>query len=389
MKYIVQVGREPALAVSEILTLADTYNVSVSLSWIHDSLVCFEAEQECDFISTDRLGGAMKVIEPVEYIEGDVVQTIADHVLKAEGKITFGVSSWISGDEYAPQHVCPAVKQLVREQERTARFILPKRKQLDAAVIIHSDILTSGGEFHIIPEGDRVLLGRTLSVHNIDDWGRRDFKKPARDAKRGMLPPKLARTMVNLAGVSEGRMLDPFCGTGTVSMEASLLGYTAIASDADPAAIEATQKNADWMVEQYQTQPIEVLQSDARDVARRVKEPVVAIVTEPYLGNPNKLTHAQREEHAVGIADLYADALKNWTKILETGARVVMVIPLYKTREGLVQIPIHTRFKKLGYRIIPPMSPLSLDDERSPAGNLLYGRDDQRVLREIILLLKL
>jgi len=228
-----------------------------------------------------------------------------------------------------------------------------------------------------------------LSVHNIDDWGRRDFKKPARDAKRGMLPPKLARTMVNLAGVSEGRMLDPFCGTGTVSMEASLLGYTAIASDADPAAIEATQKNADWMVEQYQTQPIEVLQSDARDVARRVKEPVVAIVTEPYLGNPNKLTHAQREEHAVGIADLYADALKNWTKILETGARVVMVIPLYKTREGLVQIPIHTRFKKLGYRIIPPMSPLSLDDERSPAGNLLYGRDDQRVLREIILLLKL
>ncbi len=395
MKYIVQVGREPALAVSEVLTLAETFNKQVTMSWVHDSLVCFEADSACDFMTTDRLGGALKVIEPLEYVD-DVHTAIVEHVLKTEGKITFGISSWIDDDRLAPQHLCPAIKSELRDHDRSARFILPKKKQLDAAAIIHSDILKSGGEFHIIPEGDKILLGRSTSVHDIDAWSTRDFEKPARDAKRGMLPPKLARTMVNLSGISSGTILDPFCGTGTVSMEASLLGFDGIASDADPEAIEATKQNIEWLssvipnmivIPAKAGTHVEILQSDARDVARRIKKDVDAIVTEPFLGNPKKLTHAQREEHALGIADLYADALKNWTKFLEKGARVVMVIPLYVTKKGLVAIPIHDKISTLGYEVIePPTKPISLDDQLSPAGNLLYGRDDQRVLREIILL---
>ena len=383
MKYIVQVGREPALAVSEILTLAQTNDCVMKLLWIHDSLVCFESDSSCKFMTTDRLGGALKVIEPLEYVD-DVESAILEKLLETEGKITFGISSWVDDPNMAPQHLSPSIKSSLREHERSARFLLPKKMQLDAAAIIHSSILTSGGEFHIIPEGDKVLLGRTLSVHDIDAWSKRDFEKPVRDAKRGMLPPKLARLMVNLSGISEGRLLDPFCGTGTILMEASLLGFDVIASDADPAAIEATQSNIDWLDTE---KSVQILQTDARDVARRVKDPVDAIVTEPFLGNPNKLTHTQRQEHAATLAELYLDSLKNWKKILKPGSHVVMVIPLYKTKQGYVQIPIHDRLSKAGYtRLEPPTGPLSLDDERSPAGNLLYGRDDQRVLREIILL---
>ena len=63
--------------------------------------------------------------------------------------------------------------------------------------------------------------------------------KPYRDMRRGMLPPKLARSLVNLAigakSPSDMTILDPFCGTGTVLMEAMLLGTHVVGTDLAPA----------------------------------------------------------------------------------------------------------------------------------------------------------
>ena len=35
-------------------------------------------------------------------------------------------------------------------------------------------------------------------MQDFEQWGARDYGRPSRDAVRGMLPPKLARMMVNL-----------------------------------------------------------------------------------------------------------------------------------------------------------------------------------------------
>ncbi len=43
------------------------------------------------------------------------------------------------------------------------------------------------------------LLGRLLAVSNPDEWSKRDYDKPAGDKYSGMMPPKLARMMVNIA----------------------------------------------------------------------------------------------------------------------------------------------------------------------------------------------
>jgi 2-polyprenyl-3-methyl-5-hydroxy-6-metoxy-1,4-benzoquinol methylase len=103
-----------------------------------------------------------------------------------------------------------------------------------------------------------------MFVQDIEAYGARDQARPARDARVGMLPPKLAQTIINLAaGRPETRMdkhwdsadglgrfmvLDPFCGTGVILQEALLMGYSVYGSDIEPRMAEYTKKNLQWLV---------------------------------------------------------------------------------------------------------------------------------------------
>lgn len=62
------------------------------------------------------------------------------------------------------------------------------------------------------------------------------------------LSPRYARGLLNLCGVAKGkRVLDPFCGTGGIVIEAVLLGANTAASDIDPAMVDGTRKNLEQL----------------------------------------------------------------------------------------------------------------------------------------------
>jgi len=57
---------------------------------------------------------------------------------------------------------------------------------------------------------------------------------------------KLARAMINLIGLKEGEiMCDPFCGTGTILLEAESMGINAIGVDFDKKMCDKTKQNID------------------------------------------------------------------------------------------------------------------------------------------------
>jgi tRNA G10 N-methylase Trm11 len=65
----------------------------------------------------------------------------------------------------------------------------------------------------------------------------------------GMLPPKLARMMINLTK-NNTAIYDPFCGLGTVLIEALHMGRIHIlASDISEAMVSATEKNTHEFIE--------------------------------------------------------------------------------------------------------------------------------------------
>lgn len=71
----------------------------------------------------------------------------------------------------------------------------------------------------------------------------RPFFKPV------SLDPRLARLMISLSHKPEympQKIIDPFCGTGGIAIEAILQGYDILASDLDPEMVEGTQKNLIW-----------------------------------------------------------------------------------------------------------------------------------------------
>ena len=56
--------------------------------------------------------------------------------------------------------------------------------------------------------------------------------------------PRMARTLVNLSLAGSGSiLLDPFCGTGGILIEAEMLGVHAVGSDFDPMMIQGCKEN--------------------------------------------------------------------------------------------------------------------------------------------------
>ena len=95
----------------------------------------------------------------------------------------------------------------------------------------------------------------------------------------GSMNPKLARCMVNLSRVKEGQLLlDPFCGTGGILIEAGLIGCRVVGSDIYWKMKNGTSINLDYYgITDYRT-----FNLDVREL--KMYEKVSAVVTDPPYG---------------------------------------------------------------------------------------------------------
>lgn len=130
------------------------------------------------------------------------------------------------------------------------------------------------------------------------------------------LHPRLARALVNLSRVKKAQdLLDPFCGTGGVLIEAGLMGVKPIGSDIDKRMVDGCQKN----LSSLNIDDAELFCSDIREVANVVGE-VDAIATDPPYG---RSATTNREE----ISSLYNRAFETFTKVLKPGGYVSILLP--------------------------------------------------------------
>ena len=130
------------------------------------------------------------------------------------------------------------------------------------------------------------------------------------------LHPKLARALINLSSIKKGQtLLDPFCGTGGIILEAGLIGAKLIGSDIEDKMIEGCKKTLDF----FNLKNYKLFCSDIGDIQEKIKK-VDAIVTDlPY----GKSTTTKGED----MVKLYTRSFEAMSKLCKKCSRIVVGLP--------------------------------------------------------------
>lgn len=328
----------------------------------------------------DSLGGTIKICEVIGRLtdakkcQDFISQYLINNFSGARSKVNFGISTYTLSNkhEISLKTLLKNSKISLQQNGIKSRFVNKTSENVANTAIQDSGLLRHGVELCIF-EGKEIFIGRTVAVQDFKSYGFRDFERPARDQRSGMLPPKLAQVMINISGAKKGSTIyDPFCGSGTILMEGLLLGMNVTGSDISEKAVSNSVTNLKWLEQNFRFQgKWEVFAKDATKKCNEVKAD--AIVAETYLGPPT--TKEPDETKAKEILEEAAKIIFAFLENLQTKAEIVLAVPFIRSQNRNLCIEnFIEKAEKLGYSV------LALDNDKK---SLLYDRPDQFIGREI------
>lgn len=362
--YLFFLGNNPLLATAEIEALFPRIKHDLLASGI----LQVTSQKPLRPSQFSRLGGTYKIARQLAPLSTDPASQLIDQII-SNNFSTFSITS-LAKSPNSPE--AKEVKTLLKKQNFSSRFISPKSRSGLTPLVIDKQKAT---EFFT----DSESIYQTIWTHDYQGWISRDRHRPYTTPRSGMLPPKLARILVNLAVGSQDptslSLLDPFCGTGAILIEAAFLGCSITGSDISPERIKGTKQNLHWAASQklIPRATADLYVSDATHVSMRQKSPVDLIVTEPFLGPPHPPA-AKIKNLARGLAKLYLGALKDWHQVLASQGKVVIILPQFNTTSGVKKTShLIDRRENLGYNIVQ---------------RHLFTRPGAAITREILILTK-
>lgn len=389
-------GRQPALGLAE---LESVYSGAV-IQPIRGrgGTVGAIADVSPGSVDFQRLGGSIKygkilaTYETIDWrtIEKRLVDFIPDlYAELPEGKVTIGISVYgLPG--VTTQRVLAtglSIKKAVKKTGRPVRLVPNTELELNSASVLHNGLAGSNGcELLLVRDNDKTILAQTAAVQDIESYTVRDRGRPRRDARVGMLPPKLAQTITNLAVADQNpntaAVLDPFCGTGVILQEAGLMGMSVYGTDLDERMVRYSRDNMNWVKEDlgviFQWK---VAEGDATSYGW---DPIFnSIASETYLGKPfTFLPSSEVLAQTVSECNLIIKKfLRNIGNQAKSGTRMCLAVPAWQVRPGQFRhLPLVDSLEDLGYNRI------SFEHVRHD--ELLYFREDQTVARELLVIIK-
>ncbi len=336
-----------------------------------------------------RLGGTIKtglIAANIDH-QKDLVDTLASLAASyrpGKERLQFGISVYSAGARgklvalrTSVEKFGMQLKTRLKEGGRVVRWVTASKIPVLSSVIVNKQGLIGNGiEFCLFPGDDGILIGVTETVQDFELWGERDYGRPARDAARGMLPPKLARMMVNLSqgNPETDTILDPYCGVGTALTEALDIGYTRlIGGDVDIAAIDAVRENIAWEANRLGiTNEPRIVHAKAESLATFLApQSADRVVSEVYLGAPRHgdESRLELEKRMDKLVDMYTEGFRALARVVTPDAVLVMGFPAYVVEGKVIMAQIKERAQLFGFVV--------------DAGPWRYGRQKQMVLRDI------
>lgn len=390
MKYIFILGRQPKLGLAELESLNGPSNVTP----ISDEV----AEVDTDKINFNRIGGSIKVAKKIANLKtkninkiksdlANIAQKISNNL--PAGKLKVGISAYsLDTNPRQLNAVGLSIKKSLSGSGRSVRIVPNKANQLSSAQVKHNKLTKNlGVEILLIADGEHILVAQTLEVQDIDSYAMRDRERPKRDAKVGMLPPKLAQLIINLAvGSKEPNsnltVLDPFCGTGVILIEAGIIGFSVVGSDIDQRMIDYSQQNFMW-AKNLQAGPkptIDLSLTAGNATTLKWDKKINFVASEIYLGRPFT-TEPSFEilKDTIKTCDyLFEKFLKNLYLQISPSTRLCLAVPAWFYRNKIYHLSTLDKLAHLGYNRISFV--------HVEQNNLIYHRPKQTVGRELVIL---
>ena len=370
-------------------------------------------------LAFDRLGGSVKFCKILTTLETTNWKQIEKFLLQVspghsqtmpEGKMRLGLS--IIGLEVSLGQLEASgltLKKVIRKTGRSVRLVPNKAPELNSAQVLHNHLTgPTGWELVFIRDGDKTIIAQTVKVQDIESYTKRDRGRPKRDAKVGMLPPKLAQIIINLAvgelpedklesicdipasepiprPLLDKTILDPFCGTGVVLQEAMLMGYNVYGTDLEPRMIDYSDENIGWFWDEYgfdeTRNAIQELGKGDATIHNWDLCPIDFVASEVYLGRPFTAPPSG-EILAQTIAEcnlIIKKFLQNIHGQIKPGTRLCLAVPAWQTKPGQFKhLPLIDQIADLGYNRV------SFEHVRDE--DLIYYRSDQIVARQLIVI---
>lgn len=127
------------------------------------------------------------------------------------------------------------------------------------------------------------------------------------------LHPKLSRVIINLSGIKKKELLlDPFCGTGGILIEAGILGFNIIGNDIDKKLVDGCKINLDF----YNILNYKLYNLDIGKIIEKIEKVDVIVTDFPY----GKSTTTKGEK----IISLYNRAFLTISKLLKGDKKAII-----------------------------------------------------------------
>ncbi len=306
----------------------------------------------------ERLAGIHKFASPVAVIDDhNHEESIAIFVKKIldyyDNIPNVSVSSYCGGDSPLSydEVVASVLTNIRRMGFRKTNLLRPRDRELTAVEILSRRAL----DFVDATSDRHHFLATTIFVPDSEAFRQRGMRRPF--AGSGMaLSPRLARTLVNLSGLSKGEtLLDPFCGSGTIISEGALLSLNCIGLDASHTRVAQARRNLAWLEKQSAKALSHRIETgDARNLEGISR--VDGIVTEPILlPKFNSTPSPQRAKKLVQNASrIYSESLYSMAKVVRKAGRIVIVVPTVKTTDGSEVLLRLEGMDQIGFREFQP-----------------------------------
>ncbi len=369
MQYLFVLGRDGELSKLEIESVLELNNIEFKIVDANDSVLVLDIVK-LDPKIINEFGGVIKIAKVISSTTrmDQVEQNLdkAELYVGTKNKIEYYIDAMNTG-------LLSFVEDYLKDYFKTIRVKAMYKSNNEPSKLVNKDILREGLNLVIF----KGYIGKAIAITDPREFKRRDLARPEVDHMK-VISIRLAKILVNLTKVKkEGTLLDAFCGSGTILQEALLKGINVFGIDKDQESVKQAEKNITWLINEFRLKNfVKIINWDSANLSGKLQENSVdGVATEPYMGPyirklPNM---GEARKLVLELSELYSNLLKSLKKVLKKNARVVIVIPKFKTREN--------RIIMIDFKIIAESNGFSLAFKP-----IQYGYKENKLLREIYVL---